>query len=264
MLCIRPFRSRGGEFGCAKCTPCKINRRRLWKGRILLESFQHDRNLFVTLTAAGRYESLSPVDLKLFIMRLRTGLGRKFRYFAVGEYGERSGRPHYHLALFGVGMEDRLEIESAWRYGFIHLGDLNEFTAEYICGYVVKKMTAKDDERLEGRYPEFARMSRGLGKGAVEGLAAGLLSSGGSKALVKAADVPSTMKIQGREFPLGRYLRRKLREAVGWSSDMPLEAKERLKAKIEAEDPVVREVHRERQYEEAVQRSQRLKLRRRV
>lgn len=235
-------------------------------GRILLESYQHPFNLFVTLTYGGSQWSLEPSDLKLFIRRLSHGLGRKVRYFGVGEYGEQSERPHFHLALFGVGFDDVLEIESAWRYGFIHIGDLNEYTAQYICGYVVKKMTNKDHDWLNGRYPEFARMSLkpGLGAGFVHGVAKELETEGGSKALALRSDVPSELRVKGKKYPLGRYLRRQLRIALGMDARVPPSAIAEVKAVFEAEDPHVREVRRERDYDRAVQRSKFQKQKRRI
>lgn len=35
---------------CGKCIPCLINRKRLWKHRLILESYCHDKSAFVTLT----------------------------------------------------------------------------------------------------------------------------------------------------------------------------------------------------------------------
>ena len=40
-------------------------------------------------------------ELQRFFKRLRKG-GYKFRYVASGEYGEKTRRPHFHIALFGM------------------------------------------------------------------------------------------------------------------------------------------------------------------
>lgn len=73
-------------------------------------------------------------------------------------------------------------------------------------------MTALDDMRLRGRYPEFARMSLkpGIGSDAMWDVASKLLAS-----LDQRADVPSALRQYGKLNPIGRYLRRRLRVLVG-------------------------------------------------
>ena len=92
---------------CGYCDPCRINRRRLWSHRMILESFGHPASCFLTLTYNDdnlpQDGSLKPDDLQLFIKRLRSRLVYKFRYYAVGEYGDDNGRPHFHGAIFGLG-----------------------------------------------------------------------------------------------------------------------------------------------------------------
>ena len=92
-------------FGCGQCIPCRINRKRLWTHRLMLESFSHSDATFVTLTYdPEKYsgESLRPEDVTKFLKRLRRKLEpKKLRYYLVGEYGDKTGRPHYHIALFG-------------------------------------------------------------------------------------------------------------------------------------------------------------------
>ena len=77
-------------------------------------------------------------------------------------------------------------------------------------------MTHKDDERLNGRYPEFTRISNrpGIGADAMKDLAAQLKTEHGQQLLNETGDVPSQIKIGRKSMPLGRYLQRKLREEV--------------------------------------------------
>lgn len=104
-------------------------------------------------------------------------------------------------------------IHEAWGKGNIFLGDLNAQSAAYISGYVVKKMTAKDDLRLQGRYPEFARMSLkpGIGAGAMDDVASALLQYTDEEL----EDVPGALRHGGKLMPLGRYLRARLRARIG-------------------------------------------------
>lgn len=215
--------------------PCRVNRRRLWTARIVLEAGCHEFSSFVTLTYRDRYHmfckvvprELQPEHLQLFMKRLRRMYApQPLRYYAVGEYGDRTWRPHYHLALFGVGIQEGPLVEKAWTHGHVHMGELNEVTAHYVAGYVTKKMTAPDDPRLRGLHPEFARMSLrpAIGKLAMAGIAKGLTNHGGSAALAELVDVPSEVRLVGKKYPLGRYLRSKLREEVGWGPGTPDEA----------------------------------------
>lgn len=242
MLCIRPFKRGDARFGCGQCMPCRINKRRVQATRLVLESYLHGQSAFATLTFAKEpVLGVSPRDLQLFMKRLRRQFAYRIRYFGVGEYGDKTGRPHYHLALFGVcpylhaGL-----VQQAWSVfvdgeyepiGGVHLGELNHTTAQYVAGYVCKKMTSSDDERLDGRHPEFACMSRGLGAGAMSQVAEQLMTEQGAAALVQSVDVPGTVRIDGKVMPVGRFLKEKLRQAIGRDKSMPEEAKVLIKAK---------------------------------
>jgi len=207
--------------------------------RQFLESLCHEENAFVTLTyndenlpAGG---NLRPSDLSEWIKRFRFRLHpQRVRFFAVGEYGEESLRPHYHVSLFGVS--GRTDIVSAnntrhfgcsqavadtWKFGMIKVAEFNELTAQYVAGYVVKKMTAADDPRLKGLVPEFSRQSNrpGIGANAMPIIAAQLLKSGNNWLLSGEGDVPRELKLGTRRIPLGRYLLRKLREEVGFDEE---------------------------------------------
>lgn len=215
-------------FGCGQCLPCRINRRRLWTWRMFYESQQHEDNCFVTLTYSDEHlpadGSLVIGDYQAWLKRLRFQLQpRRFRYFIVGEYGDQTSRPHYHACLFGVGVFDAGLIDSSWGKGLTATFEFNEFTAQYTAGYVVKKMTAKTDPRLQGRLPEFARMSLrpGIGAGAMQVLAAQLETDHGVELLESTRDVPTHLTIGRRRVPLGRYLRQKIRDHLnmpeGWN-----------------------------------------------
>lgn len=200
--------------------------------------------------------TLSPEHLRNWLKRFRKEIEpSRVRYFAVGEYGDETQRPHYHVALFGfpscsrgrtlhlLTKRDRKccdsceMVQHTWGLGAVDLGQLNVHTAQYIAGYVTKKLTQKDDARLLGRHPEFARMSLkpGIGANALPEIASTILEFD----LVESqGDVPSTLRVDGRLMPLGRYLRRKLREQVGMEPNAPestlAAAKERLQEVLDA------------------------------
>lgn len=247
MICKKPYTMGGNAFGCGQCLPCRINRRRVWSHRITLEASLHEYSSFVTLTYSPEFlpagATLVPEDITKFLKRLRKSIApHKIRYFAVGEYGDKSERPHYHLALFGLGPLHAQVIADAWSVnktpiGHIVVGDLNQYSAGYVAGYVTKKMTSFDDERLNGRHPEFARMSTspGLGADAMQEVANVLFTRAGCTSLANTGDVPAVLHSNGKFLPLGRYLRSKIREKIGhpelgFDSPNCLKQKEELQA----------------------------------
>lgn len=208
-------------FPCGNCLPCRINKRREWVTRILLESTQHEHSCFSTLTYEDEKltrdddgtPQLDTHDLTLFLKRLRHKYD--FRYFAVGEYGEELWRPHYHVMFFGIpwSLETENEIEKTWGLGFCHLGELNSTTAKYITGYCLKKLTSKGDPKLYGRRPEFNRSSRGTinnNKGGIGRTAVRELSENIKKVEFYVPGNISKIRTNGASLNLGRYLKRKL------------------------------------------------------
>lgn len=251
MLCKNPFMGGAVAFGCGRCLPCRVNKRRQWMWRQYLESLCHEECSFVTLTYSDKYlpegENLDPHVVLRTIRAIRKAIfPQRIRYFLVGEYGDTSGRPHYHLSLYGmsrfsvhevlsdtgetIGVTGEALIAKHWPWGFVSVAEFNELTAQYVAGYVVKKLTHAGDSRLGNRVPEFTRMSRrpGIGAGAMEIIAKSLIESGHGRALIEdTGDVPSELRVGRRRIPLSRYLLHKLRQAVGLTPEQVKEAKER-------------------------------------
>lgn len=212
----------------------------------MLESQNHAHTFFSTFTYAEEPypSSLRKGHLTSFMHRLRSAARRRgirsVRYFGVGEYGERFARPHYHAAIFGLGPDDTEFINDAWSFNDRRFGPglgipgttdhrtLSPALAEYIAGYVTKKMTAKTDPRLDGREPEFAVMSRrpGIGAAALEPLIEALNTSEGALYFSRHHDVPAAFTVGGRSLPIGSHLRGLLRLFFFGESTQPKQAKD--------------------------------------
>lgn len=184
---------------CGRCVSCRMRRAREWSLRLECESKYYTDVCFTTLTyndssmpfniykisgsedivledyirgvELDSYSSISddsyffPTlysrDLQLFMKRLRKCLDYPIRFYAVGEYGSKFQRPHYHLIFFGLKPEDWKYVESSWSYGFVLNKPFYPETCVYVAGYIQKKLYGND--RNIYRLPEFLRSSKGIG-----------------------------------------------------------------------------------------------------
>lgn len=235
MICKKPFRVGVLEYGCGQCLPCRIDRRRLWSCRLMLEAREHKSALFVTLTYRNEClpmgGTLVPKHMQDFLKRLRFFVSpMRIRFYGVGEYGERRGRPHYHLALFGADTDTIVKgVEKAWTFGEaatrsslsrkIDIHVIEWDLAWYLVGYICKRMTKFDS--YKDKHPEFARMSLrpGIGAVAIADIAESLNSKAGAQFVAENLDVPGVVVISGKKLPLGRYLMRKLRDELGYVTE---------------------------------------------
>lgn len=115
----------GQLIRCGKCEGCRVDKSREWANRLLLEKEYYPDNQcwFITLTydedhvprssygdpetgEAQPSMTLSKRDLQLFMKRLRKNHVTPLRFFACGEYGPQTMRPHYHLIVFGLQLND--------------------------------------------------------------------------------------------------------------------------------------------------------------
>lgn len=157
------------EVPCGKCLACLTNKRDDWSFRLMQEHRVSKGAVFITLTYHPKFVPDYGVDknhLQLFMKRLRHKCPGKLRYYAVGEYGTRTQRPHYHIILFNYA-EGEDTIRKSWslrgqEIGIVHLGRVTEASIRYCTKYVIQRSTRKDTTRNK----EFALMSRGYGLGA--------------------------------------------------------------------------------------------------
>lgn len=153
---------------CGKCIPCLVNKRSDWGFRLEQEHKVSKSAHFVTLTYDQKHMPsdgyLVKRHLQLYLKRLRKRDGKNnIRYYAVGEYGSKSGRPHYHLLLFNAKESD---IRASWcdhrgtPVGIVHVGSVAPASVAYVTKYIVQP-----EEKVKGKQPPFATMSRGYAIG---------------------------------------------------------------------------------------------------
>ena len=140
----------------------------------------------VDLTSGDWDRTLNIPDVQKFMKRLRRHLeyvpkkckcvrdhlDTKVRYFACGEYGTKTHRPHYHIIIFGWKPSDLVafklhngnvvyrsaQVEKLWPFGLSSCSDVNTAVAQYCARYVTKKI-ATQDKRL-WVIPEFNLTSK--------------------------------------------------------------------------------------------------------
>lgn len=139
------------EIPCGRCEGCKFDHSRMWSQRCMLESLAYDHNWFITLTYDDLHiRDAKKEDFSAFMKRLRFALGPGIRFYAVGEYGERSGRYHVHAILFNCYLPDaRLvnmsgeyvsdTIHRLWPFGQHLLGSVTPESCAYVARYCMKK-----------------------------------------------------------------------------------------------------------------------------
>lgn len=163
---------------CGKCPECKKKRAQAWIFRLLKEEKIHKNSLFVTLTYAPEnvpisnkgFMTLRKRDYQLFMKNLRNEINRnpayadfkklKVKYYACGEYGSDTWRPHYHAIMYDTPPD---AVVKAWSLGHVHIGNVSgdsiAYTTKYICKEKRVPVHSNDD-----RVPEFSLMSKNLGK----------------------------------------------------------------------------------------------------
>ncbi|MEM2002467.1 MAG: hypothetical protein QXT77_07480 [Candidatus Methanomethylicaceae archaeon] len=211
----------------------------------MLEAALHKDNAFITLTYSDeklpKGGTLVPEHPQKFFKRLRKICEpARIRVFYVGEYGDRTRRPHYHAAVFGYpacsslvrrngracGCPSCSGIARAWTdpadgvsFGFIQCGSLETASAAYVAAYATKSMTeqCRDLRYPDGCIPPFARASNrpGIGAGVCDDIASELLFAGADEV----SSIPRYLSHGRIKWPLGRYLRNRIRERIGISKE---------------------------------------------
>lgn len=144
---------------CGSCIGCRMDRAREWKIRNCLELREYPEAYFVTFTYDDKHlplckdgrSVLVKKDFQDFLKRLRKSIGF-LRYFACGEYGDLTGRAHFHAILYchledlqitGVRQWTSAAVSNAWRNGYCLIEEVTPGSIAYVSGYVEKKFKAE-------------------------------------------------------------------------------------------------------------------------
>lgn len=195
------------HVGCGKCYSCLCNRRRAWLFRLGNESLDSFLSVFVTLTYSD--DSLPPALVKDHLLDFLNQLNFRFTYYAIGEYGPKTLRPHYHAVLFikhPLGALDlQRHFEACWSRGFVTCSVAHYYRLNYILHYHVRP------KRPAPGLETFQLYSKGLGlnflydrDGNVKPALLAYLCSGGRV----------VQDLEGNYYVIPRYYIRKL-ETLG-------------------------------------------------
>lgn len=212
-------------FPCGRCLQCRINKARCWTTRNILEASVTADTCFVTLTYDD--DHLPPdgclqqkKDLTPFFKSVRHKLApQKLRYFAVGEYGENTLRPHYHLLLYGISYLHTDLIKRSWKkcdpdIG-IEIGYVQPESIRYCTEYCVKKWDDRNERKPSHLSKEFFTSSRGpsggIGAPAIYEIAKNMRKQFHLKNHEPwNQPLPHSIRFQGKKWPLDRYMKNKL------------------------------------------------------
>lgn len=181
------------KIPCGKCLGCKFDYCRNWSDRMMLELVDNDmRAIFVTMTYDNDHVPIAyddddnPVsytlckrDLQLFFKRLRKRFcDCQIRFFACGEYGSKTLRPHYHAIIYGITINDfadlrmhgvnelmqpyyiSAEFACVWSNGHCLISPVSYKTCAYVARYNVKKAYGDNIKPSEYALDSFVQMSR--------------------------------------------------------------------------------------------------------
>lgn len=171
---------------CGRCPNCIKRRISMWSFRLQEEMKVSVSSSFITLTydddhlpfSENGLMTLDKRDHQLFMKKLRKHLhsnrfkygiykDTKLKYYAVGEYGSDTYRPHYHYIMFNLPEKlilDQSIIEAIWDKGRVQVAVCNPKTINYVVGYVNKRNFANTVHPDDDRLLECSMMSKGLGK----------------------------------------------------------------------------------------------------
>lgn len=200
MSCFRPFftedvvdhNGKPVPIPCRTCECCRADITAQWKDRCKYEFGKYGVGAFVTFTYDDDHlyfadgfnrPSLNYEHFHKFMDSIRHRIKHptkklskqlirsvpNFKYLAVGEYGDKFERPHYHCLFFGLDFNECKDfLRSSWRYGAIEVDPIKPGAFGYVIKYVQKQVFGQLRDELyyqKGALPPKMFISTGLGAG---------------------------------------------------------------------------------------------------
>jgi len=190
---------------CKQCLPCRIMKQSGLSLRALLEYRLAWSGVFLTLTYASAPDEIDYSDFQKFLKRLRiwnqrADNPRLIRFLACGEYGGRTGRPHFHALIFNSLTPKPTDwVTSLWPHGFVHIGTVTQASIRYTARYTLK--FGKDSEESIAHWSK----NPALGEPGMIELAAYMKRNGYR---LPGDAPPSSMKIEGSSYWLDPAMRK--------------------------------------------------------
>lgn len=182
MSCISPIyiKNNGAKLvnsfnvPCGRCYNCLRRKAQQWAFRFEKEMDYNTQYAaqFVTLTYSDEnleylpfsyVPTLNKGTFQKYMKRLRKAerkKGNRLRliYYAVGEYGTKTRRPHYHYLILNCSMSEK-EVKEIWGLGNVLIGTVTGGSVAYVMKYMEKGKEIKSDLYN----PPFALMSKKIG-----------------------------------------------------------------------------------------------------
>lgn len=212
--CRTPFYAKKAAaiVPCGRCLYCKKRLASGWSVRISNESRGYPYSYFITLTYSNEtvpitpkgFLSLRKADIQKWFKRLRYEIRARpadFKYYAIGEYGSQTKRPHYHAIVLSLRPITPDNLLKSWTLGATHVGTVTEASIGYCLKYISKKKTVplhKNDDREK----EKSMSSKGIGMRYVRTHKSWHLDS--------LLDRYYSPLYDGKKAPLSRYLKNKI------------------------------------------------------
>lgn len=217
----------------------------MWVGRMVAEQCTHAApSSFVTFTYDDDHlplvydeetdtwhPTLHKRHVQLLLKQLRHATPLQVRYFGAGEYGEKTGRPHYHLIFFGLDpATHEATFRRLWEHGAnTSVYEANPKTFAYVAKYLLKgsrdgeperdsslppraqRLTEKPSRIMSLRPPIGAEFARSIGRSLSRRVGDHVLVSGRVKPLIRTAV---------GKYPLARTMKKYAAEVLDLPEEM--------------------------------------------